>query len=41
MALLLLECKQDDERQADLCVKEASSLILEMMTSFAHGSILL
>ena len=41
MAVFLLECREDVERQADFCRKEASSTVLEMMASFANGAILM
>ena len=35
----LLECKEDDERQDDIFVKQAFPSISEMMASFANGTI--
>ena len=40
MAVFLLECSEDEERQADFCRKEASSL-LETTVSFTDGAILM
>ena len=40
MAVFLLECGEDGERQADFCKKEASSPLLETMASFTNGAIL-
>ena len=40
MAVFLLECKEDEERQADCPSEEASQSILEMTASFAYGAIL-
>ena len=40
MAIILLECREDEERQADFCTKEASSPVLEMTASFTNGAIL-
>ena len=40
MAVFLLECKEDKERQADFPSKEASQSILEITTSFADDAIL-
>ena len=37
----LLECREDEERQADFCRKEASSPFLEMMASFTNSAILM
>ena len=36
--LFLLECREDEERQADLPSKEGSSPILETMASFTDGT---
>ena len=35
----LLEYREDEERQADFCRKEASSPLLEMTASFTNGTI--
>ena len=40
MAVFLLERKEDEERQANLCRKEASSQLLESTMSFTNGTIL-
>ena len=40
MAVFLLECREDEERQADSPSKEASSPILVTMPSFTNGAIL-
>ena len=40
MAVVLLECRGDKERQADIPCKEASSPIVEMTASFTDGPIL-
>ena len=40
MAVFLLECREDEERQADFCRKEASSSLVETMASFANGATL-
>ena len=40
MALFLLECKEDDERQNEFFVKEFFPLTSVMTTSFANGTIL-
>ena len=34
MAIFLLECREDGERQTDFPSKKASSLVLEMTASF-------
>ena len=34
MAVFLLECRENEERQADFPSKDASSSVLEMMASF-------
>ena len=39
MAVVLLECREDEERQADIPCKEAPSSILEM-ASFTGSAIL-
>ena len=41
MAVFLLERREDEERQADFCTKEAPQSILEMMASFADSVILM
>ena len=41
MAVLLLECREDEERQADFCRKQASSPLLEVMASFNNDAILM
>ena len=41
MGVFLLECREDEERQADFCRKEASSPLLEMTASFTNGAILM
>ena len=41
MAVFLLECREDEERQADFCRKEASSPLLETTVSFTNGAILM
>ena len=38
MVVFLLECKEDEERQANFPSKEASSPILEMTASFSDGA---
>ena len=40
MAVFILECRENEERQADFCRKEASSPLLEMTASFSNGAIL-
>ena len=40
MAVFLLECREDEERQDDFTSKEASSPILETTASFIDGAIL-
>ena len=40
MTVFLLECREDEERQANLCRKEASSPVLEMTASFTNGAML-
>ena len=37
----LLECRENEERQAEFSSKEVSSPILEMMVSFTDGAILM
>ena len=41
MAVYLLECREDEEGQADFCGKEASSPLLDTMASFTNGAILM
>ena len=41
MAVFLLECREDEEKQADFCRKEASLPLLEMTASFTNGAILM
>ena len=41
MAVFLLECREDKERQADFRSKEASPSILETTISFTDGVILM
>ena len=38
MAVFLLDCREDEERQADLFSKEVSSPILETMANFTNGA---
>ena len=40
MAVILLECKEDKEKQAIFPSKEASSPILENTASYINGTIL-
>ena len=40
MVVFLLECGEDEERQADFPSKETSSPILETMASFIDDAIL-
>ena len=40
MAVVLLECREAEERQADFPSKEASQSVLEMTPSFTDGAIL-
>ena len=40
MAVLLLECKEDEERQPDFPTKQVSLSILDMMASFVDSAIL-
>ena len=40
MAVFLLECREDKERQTDLCRKEAISPLFETTPSFTNGAIL-
>ena len=40
MAVFLLECTEDEERQDDFTNKEASLPILETTASFINGAIL-
>ena len=39
MAVLLLECREDEERQANFLSKEASSPVLETTASFTNGTV--
>ena len=39
MAVFLLECRKGKEEQADICRKEASLPLLEMVASFTNGAI--
>ena len=41
MAVFLLECREDEERQANFCRKEASSPLLVVTASFINGTILM
>ena len=41
MAVFLLECKEDEERQANFPSKEAFSPVLEVTASFINGAILM
>ena len=41
MAVFLLECREDEERQVDFPGKEASSSILETTVSFTNGTTLM
>ena len=41
MAVFLLECKEDEERQANYCGKQASLPVLETTASFTNGTILM
>ena len=41
MAVLLLECKEDEERQADFSSKKACQSILKMTASVVNGAILM
>ena len=38
MAVLLLECREKEERQANFPSKEASSPVLEMIASLINGA---
>ena len=40
MAVFQLQCREDEERQADICRKEASSQLLQMMANFTNSAIL-
>ena len=40
MAVFLLQCREDEQRQADFPIKEASQSIVEMTASFTNGVIL-
>ena len=41
MAVFLIECREDEERQANFPSKEASLPVLEKTTSFTDGTILM
>ena len=41
MAVFLLDCIEDKERQVDFCTNEASSPILETMANFTNSAILM
>ena len=44
MAVFLLECREDEERQANYCKKEASAQtapVLETTANFTNGTILM
>ena len=41
MTVFLLECRKDEEIQADFCRKEASLPFLETTASFTNGAILM
>ena len=41
MFVFLLECREDEETQADFLSKEAFSSILEMTTSYTAGAIIM
>ena len=41
MVVFLLECREDEERQAAFCRKEASSPLLELTASFTNGATLM
>ena len=40
MAVFLLECREDEEKQANFCRKEASTPVLETTASFTNGAII-
>ena len=40
MVLFLLECREDEERQADFCKIESFSPLLEITARFTNGTIL-
>ena len=40
MAVFLLECKEDEERQANFPSKEGSQSVLEMTAIFINGTVL-
>ena len=41
MAVFILQCKEDEKRQADYPSKEDSSPVLGMTASFTNGAILM
>ena len=41
MTVCLLECREDEERQANYTCKEASQSVLEIMASFTNSTILM
>ena len=41
MAVFLLECREDEERQVNFSSKEASHFIFETTASFTNGAILM
>ena len=41
MAVFLLDCREDEEKQANFYRKKASSPLLEMTVSFTIGAILM
>ena len=41
MAVFLLECREDEERQVNFPSKQASSPVLETMASLTDGAILM
>ena len=40
MAIFLLECREDEERQANFPSKEAFQFILEITASFFNGNLM-
>ena len=40
MFVFLLQCREDEGRQADFPIKEASQSVLEITASFTNGAIL-
>ena len=40
MVVFLLECREDEQRKADFCRKEASSPLLETTANFTDVTIL-